>query len=253
MRALIVEDEQLAADRLSSIINKIDKSVEVVAQLDTVRDTVAYLKQHQQDLDLLFCDIHLADGLSFEIFEQVEVETPVIFTTAYDEYSIKAFKVNSVDYLLKPIQEEEVRNSLNKYSSFFEPNLKGLADLKSLFANSTKTQPKRFLVKAGMKLIPKKADDIAFAFVENKVTYFLDINTEKTYMMDFTLEELMSTQLDIQQFYRINRRQIVNIESIDVIRPYLNQRLSLSLKVHTNQELIVSREKVNDFKKWFLN
>lgn len=251
MNVLIIEDEQLASDRLKRMIQEIDTQVAVKDQIDTIRDAVSFLKQEQETLDLIFCDIHLADGLSFEIFHQVELDKPVVFTTAYDEYSIEAFKVNSIDYLLKPIKKEDVERSLNKYRKIYSNKIDVML-LKDLVLGNPQKSPKRFLVKSGTKLIPKKMEEIGLVYIEHKVVQLQDFPQGKNYLVDFTLDEMMNNELDHQTFFRINRKQIVNIEAIEAIKPYSNQRLSLSLKIPTNLELIVSREKVNDFKKWFL-
>lgn len=253
MKVLIIEDEQLAADRLQQIIEHTEHSIEVKGVMDTIRDSVGYLEDHQASLDLIFCDIHLADGLSFEIFKQIEVDVPVIFTTAYDEYSIDAFKVNSIDYLLKPIKAEEVAIALNKYQKFHQNHQEiDNSALKSLVNKIKGPGQKRFLVKSGIKLIPKKMEEIGLVFIENKVVQFHDFPSGKAFMLDFSLDDLMSKELDPDLFFRINRKQIVNIEAIEEIKPYFNQRLSLTLKFPTSFDLIVSREKVNDFKKWFV-
>lgn len=252
MKSLIIEDEHLAADRLQRIINKNFKDMEVVESLDTVRDGVDYLSKHETDLDLIFCDIHLADGSCFEIFEEVHVKTPIIFTTAYDQYSMDAFKVNSVHYLLKPLKEKDVIAAVNKYELFQghkNENI-NLSDLKALFGKP-KEANKRFLVKSGMKLIPKRTEEVALFYIDNKVVHVLDRNDGKSYLTDFTLEEIEKDFTNSDQFFRINRKQIVNMEVIDAMKPYVGQRLSLELGVRNNFDIIVSREKVTQFKKWF--
>ena len=251
MKVLVIEDEQLAAERLAKIIHQVDENIEVIDYFDTIRDSVKFLNTKQSDIDLLFCDIHLADGSSFEIFTQVEVTKPVIFTTAYDEYSIKAFEVNSVDYLLKPIKAKEVEQSLKKYEKYHGNN--GTLDISTIEKLlDKKGSAKRFLVKNGIKLIPKKMGEMAVFYIENKMVHFIDFTEGKKFIIDFTLDELMDKELDPSLFFRINRKQIINIESIETIRPHFGQRLSLTLNVPANHlELIVSREKVNEFKRWF--
>ncbi len=252
MNVLILEDEKLASERLKRIIKEIDPAINVACQIDTVRDAVDYLNSNQQNLDLIFCDIHLADGLSFEIFKQTVVDKPIVFTTAYDEYSIDAFQVNSIDYLLKPIKQEEVDRSLKKYGKIYSNPALNLSALQKFISEQPGNVTKRFLVRSGSKLVPKKMNEIGMVYIDNKVVQLQDFPEGKNYLIDFTLDEMINTQLDLALFFRINRKQIINIDAIDSIKPYFNQRLSLALKIPTNIEMIVSREKVNDFKKWFL-
>ncbi|MEL7002327.1 MAG: LytTR family DNA-binding domain-containing protein, partial [Bacteroidota bacterium] len=226
MNALIIEDEQLAADRLSQLISKSNRDIQVIGQFDTVRDTVDYLQDNQAKIDILFCDIQLADGLSFNIFEKIKVDVPVVFTTAYDEYSLRAFKVNSVDYLLKPVRYEELEQALDKYQSIYSKQ-KFVLDpsaLKSYFEPGNKFK-ERFLVKAGNKYYNKLVNDITYFSSEDKIVYLHDGGSSKKYIADFTLEELTKKHLDPHLFFRISRKFIVNINAIDVINPYLNQRL----------------------------
>ncbi len=253
MRTLIIEDEHLAAERLQRIIQKNFQNMEVLESLDTVKDGVEYLTEHAEDLDLIFCDIHLADGSSFEIFEKIDVKTPIIFTTAYDQYSLDAFNVNSVHYLLKPIEEKEVIDAVKKYERFQgsqNPNFR-LSDLKDLLTIPKKTDKKHLLVKSGMKLIPKKVEEIALFYIDNKVVHVVDIKDGKSYLTDFNLEEIEQNQTNPDQFFRINRKQIINMEAITAMKPYIGQRLTIDVAVKCNFDIIVSREKVTQFKKWF--
>lgn len=252
MNVLIIEDEQLAADRLRRIVETNFAHHRVLEVLDTVREATAFLTKQSDHLDLIFCDIQLADGLSFEIFETVQVDVPIIFTTAYDEYSIEAFKLNSVQYLLKPLKEVEVVEAVRKYEKYFgKKNNLDIQQLKEAILGSS-NEPSRFLVKTGLKMIPKKANEVALFYVENKITRLMDAPVGKSFIVDHTLEELESTLLSKDLFFRINRKQIVQKEAIDSIKPHFGQRLSLTLKVPNNFDIIVSRQKVNDFKKWFV-
>ncbi|MEM6735548.1 MAG: LytTR family DNA-binding domain-containing protein [Bacteroidota bacterium] len=253
MNTLIMEDEQLAVDRLQRIIQKNFTEIEVIESLDTVKDGVEFLSEHEHDLDLIFCDIHLADGSSFEIFDRVEVKTPIIFTTAYDEYSMDAFKVNSIHYLLKPLKEKEVIDAVDKYE-LFQGRKSGdlkLNDLKKILVTPKESVKKRFLVKSGLRLIPKRNEDIALFYIDNRVVHVLDRHDGRSYLTDFTLEEIENDQANSNQFFRINRKQIVNMEAITSMKPFTGQRLSLDLVVRCNFDIIVSREKVTQFKKWF--
>ena len=252
MKVLIIEDELIASEKLKNVLRDIDASIEVVDVIDTVRGGVEFFKMIPQ-IDLVFSDIQLADGLSFEIFDEVHIDFPIVFTTAYDEYSIKAFEVNSIDYLLKPIQKEGVGKAIEKYRRIQGKDLEfeALNNLTKIIQQSPKTE-KRFLVKSGLKLVPKKASDVALFYIDNKVLHLLDRNTQKSFLMDGTLEEL-SNEMDQNNFFRINRKQLVNKEAVDSIKPFYSQRLSLELNVPCDHEIVVSREKVNDFKKWFVN
>ena len=255
MNTLILEDEPLAAARLQRIIEKNFDNIEVKDSLDSVKEGVQYLSENAEELDFIFCDIHLADGSSFEIFEQVDLRTPVIFTTAYDQYSIDAFKVNSVQYLLKPLKEKDVIDAVNKYEIFqgHRNTQVKLEDLKKILIDPKEQSSKRFLVKSGMRLIPKKLEDIAVFYIENKVVHVLDRNDGRSYLTDFTLEELEEKHINSHHFFRVNRKQIVNAEVIESMKPHLGQRLSLDLSVKCNFDIIVSREKVTQFKKWFID
>lgn len=252
MNALIIEDEQLAADRLTALIAEIDEDIKVVEQFDTVRDTVAYLQKNQSDIDILFCDVQLADGLSFNIFEQVEVSVPIVFTTAYDEYSLRAFKVNSVDYLLKPIRYEELERALKKYNSVHvQPKVVLDAKLLKRYFQTGSQYKERFLAKAGNKYHNKSVDEVTYFSSENRIVYLHDNQTNKKFITDFTLDELMKDHLNPDKFFRISRQFIVNIDAIEIIKLYFGQRLSLLLRNAQLDELIVSREKVLPFKDWF--
>ncbi|MEL6561609.1 MAG: LytTR family DNA-binding domain-containing protein [Bacteroidota bacterium] len=252
MNALIIEDEQLAADRLIAMIEKSGQQINILDQFDTVRDTVDYLQNKQEEVDILFCDIQLADGLSFSIFEKINVKTPVVFTTAYDEYSLKAFKVNSIDYLLKPVQQDELNDALDKYQSLYSDRSNSIdfSKLKELFEHK-KQYKERFLVKSGSKYYNKPVAEITYFSSDNKIVYLHDGESSKKYMTDYTLDELMKNHLDDKRFFRINRQFIVHINAITLMKPYTNQRLILQLSSGQVDELIVSREKVANFKEWF--
>ena len=251
MKALIIEDEQLAADRLTEMVQKLGRDLEVVGQFDTVKETVAFLEANPDEVDILFCDIQLADGLSFNIFEKVEVHQPVVFTTAYDEYALRAFKINSLDYLLKPVRQQELTKALDKYQNIYDRRLSNidLSQLKALFTK--KRYKERFLVRLGKKFFNKDISEVTYFSSESKIVYLHDQQPGKKYMTDFTLDELMKLYLDGDRFFRINRQFIVHIDAIEMMKPYSNQRLILQLKMGQIHELVVSREKVSAFKEWF--
>ena len=247
MKALIIEDEQLAADRLKRLVNQNHPNYEIVAILDTVRDSIQYLNAHHQSLDLIFCDIHLADGNSFDIFQQTNCKVPIIFTTAYDQYTFDAFDLNSLHYLLKPINEADIATAIQKFESQPETD-----SLKEIFDRFGPVKTRRFLLRSGQRLIPKKESDLALFFSRNKVVHAADLNEGKVYVTEFTLEQLEQEFLSNDHFFRINRKHIVNKEAITSLKPYKNQRLSLSLAIPSSEELVLSREKVNPFKEWIV-
>lgn len=252
MKAIIVEDEPLSAQHLKTLLLKIAPDIEVIALLDTIKSTVNFLKE-QPEIDLIFLDIHLADGLSFDIFQEVEVPQPVIFTTAYDEFAIKAFKVNSIDYLLKPIGLTDLKTALNKFNNQYGSGSKALdlAGHQSTYQLLSKTQKSRFIVKMGDNLSSIKVEDIAFFIAEEGVV-ILATNEGKRFPVDYTMDSL-ETILDTGLFFRVNRKLMLNINQIIQVQSYFNSRLKIKLKLNLNEECIVSRERVTDFKKWLDN
>ncbi|CAN5246658.1 LytTR family DNA-binding domain-containing protein [soil metagenome] len=252
MKILIVEDEKAAADRLRSLIKKYDANIEILAVLDTVKAAAQWLLLNPPP-DLIFLDIQLADGLSFEIFDITEVNAPVIFTTAYDEYAIKAFKVNSIDYLLKPLDYNDFARALNKYNSLHQPvksiNLNPLLEQLQKQVEQLAPQYKnRFVIKIGDHLKSISVDDILYLFSKEKVTYVVTTDG-KRYIMDQTLEK-MEMLLDPKNFFRINRQYILTMHCIKDIISYSNSRLKIIVKSCDDQDVLVSRERVQDFKLW---
>lgn len=248
MNVLIIEDELLAADRLESLIQKHDSTIQISEKLDSVKDSVEYLKENIDDLDLIFMDIQLADGKSLEIFKQVDVHKPVIFTTAYNQYSLEAFQFNSIHYLLKPVKFEDLSNAIEKYSRFYEKKIKIDPEIIQNIISSGPVKS-RFLMKYGNRLMSEKVENIALIYIFEKVVYGKVFNDDKSYLLDYSLEELESI-LEPKMFYRVNRKTIVNINSIKSISPYKNQRLNIITEPSIKEEIIVSREKVNDFRTW---
>lgn len=253
MKAIIIEDESLARERLRDLINRYDRNIQIIEEFDSVEDSVAYLLENDS-FDLLFMDIQLSDGLSFEIFNHVEIVKPIIFTTAYEEYSIQAFKVNSIDYLLKPIDYEDLKKSLIKYDRIiqsrdqFIPN--DYSQIAKMLGMANKPYKKRFLVKLGSKIQFKEASQIAYLYAEGKIVYMVLNDDNKKFLIDHTLEELEGFLLDPSDFFRINRKFIVRIDAIKELKSHLNNRLKVFLHVDSDMEMIVSREKVSSFKKW---
>ncbi len=248
MKVLIIEDETHALLHLENLLNSIDKSIVIENKFDTIRKSVEWLTTHPHP-DLIFLDIQLADGISFQIFEQVEINVPIIFTTAYNEYALQAFKVNSIDYLLKPIDAEELSKSLAKYRRINQkieiPDKKVFDKVLQLLTNQYKT---RFLIKFGSQIKTVSIHEIYYFFSMEKLT-FLQTNENASYSLDYSLDEVESL-IDPQKYFRINRKYLISIDSIINISVYSNSRLKLKLKNCSNDEIIVSREKVNELKKW---
>lgn len=257
MNVLIVEDEDLAVRKLRKLVQEVDPTLEVAGVTASIEDTVDWLKTNASP-DLIFMDIELADGQSFEIFEQVEVKSTVIFTTSYDEYALQAFKVNSIDYLLKPIQKDDLQRSLKKFRDLnvrrteVDTSANQAINLDKLLRELQLQQPKeyrrRFLVRLGQRLLSVEVQDIAFFFTDERFSFFKTWNNQK-YLIDYTLDELEEA-LDPGMFFRINRGVIVTHGTVEQIQPYFGNRLSLTLKPVFEKEAIVSREKVSDFKIW---
>ncbi|QCR24132.1 LytTR family DNA-binding domain-containing protein [Pontibacter sp. SGAir0037] len=252
MRIFIVEDEKLAADRLAKMLLKLDASVDIIATAPSVRKAVEVLKFKPQ-LDLIFMDIQLADGLSFEIFEQVPVEVPVIFTTAYDAYAIKAFKVNSIDYLLKPIDEEELEGALEKFRKLSRHQIPVAPQLGTLeqaiqLLNGNKSYKNRFVVKVGEHLHMVAVEDIAYFYSFEKAT-FLQCTSGKRYAIDYTMEQVEQL-IDPNRFFRVNRGYFISLKAVKDIVAWSNSRLKLELHHPAPSEVVVSREKVQQFKNW---
>lgn len=248
MEILIIEDEKPAARLLKRRIEKL--GYQIHEMLHSVEESIAWLKVNPHP-DLIFLDIQLSDGLSFDIFNQVKLSSSIIFTTAYDEYVLKAFKLNSVDYLLKPVDEEELKFAIDKFEKQFQqaPSSFNLNELKSLFSSQqTENYKERFSIKIGTSIKIIETENIECFFSENKATY-IHTKDNRNYVIDFSLEKV-ENQLDPKKFFRINRGQIIHIDSIKEITMYSNSRLKIVLNTYNELDMIVSREKVTDFKNW---
>lgn len=248
MNVIIIEDEKLSAEHLSNLLGKLGSTINVVATYDSVKKTVQALKEGIK-ADLLFVDIHLADGLSFEIFSEVTVDTPIIFTTAYDEYAIKAFKLNSIDYLLKPIGKRELSDALDKFKRLnVGSNQLFIDNLNNAFNAINKQYKSRFMVKMGDSISSVKSESILhFISEDGEVLILLD--SGKRFVIDYTLDQLEGI-LSPEMFFRINRKVILNISSIQKVSTYFNSRLKIQTPSLNDEESVVSRERVNEFKKW---
>ena len=246
MRVVIIEDETAAAQNLSAILRKVSPDVEIVATIDTVVDSVEFFRSAPQ-LDLVFMDIHLADGASFRIFDGVDVAVPIIFTTAYDQYAIEAFKVNSIDYLLKPINEEGVRRALDKWQRLTSIERKEYSERVSEVAQNRPAE-QVCLVHFRDKIIPWQTKDVAFFHTfEERVTAYC-YNGEK-YQVDMTLETLQS-KLSAEEFFRANRQFIIAHKAVKDISVWFGSRLTANLSVDTPERIVVPKARVHDFKKW---
>ena len=249
MNALIIEDEPHAAQRLESLMKKIVPGVVIVDKIDSISKSVEWIRKNPTP-DLILMDIQLADGISFMIFDQCEVKSPVIFTTAYDEYALKAFKVNSIDYILKPVDEQELEAALKKYSSLsagVKPNLK-LDNIEQAIQMLTRKFKSRFVIKVGEHLRSIEVTDILF-FVSLEKATFCHTRENRKSILDFTLDELEDV-LDPNTFFRINRKYIVSASAIQDMISYTNSRLKLILKNSDDSDVIVARERVQEFKEW---
>lgn len=249
MTTLIIEDEKPAARRLQRMLTEI--GVSTLTMLHSVSKSIIWLQENEHP-DLIFLDIQLGDGLSFEIFEVLEVKSAIIFTTAYDEYALKAFKLNSVDYLLKPVDNEELEASVLKYKTrqlTINTQVVNFDEIKMLLSgNKKESYKKRFTSKVGQHLKIFTADEIECFYSENKGTY-IHTNEHRNYLLDTTLEQL-DNELNPAAFFRVSRKFYININSIKDIVSYTNSRLKLKLNNFNEQEIIVSRERVKEFKIW---
>ena len=251
MKVLIIEDEQLAFERMVELLKKVDDSISICGNLDSVKASIIWFRENELP-DLIFMDIQLADGLSFEIFDSVQVECPIIFTTAYQEYAIKAFKVNSIDYLLKPIDYEELENAFTKFrkqshvkQNFNSVPFEVLMDVKRMLNRQYKN---RFVVKVGEHIKSIEVNDIMFFYSLDKGTY-LNTLENRNLNVDFSLDTVQEL-LDPMRFFRVNRKYLLSHSAIDDIVVYSNSRLKLKLKHSEDENILVSREKVQAFKSW---
>ncbi|MCD6182635.1 MAG: response regulator transcription factor [Candidatus Cloacimonetes bacterium] len=251
MKIVIVEDEFYAAERLQKMLNNFEESLQCIALLESVQQAVAWF-QENSDYDLVFMDIQLADGISLEIFSQVDIVAPIIFTTAYDDYALKAFEVNSVDYLLKPISAEKLARSLRKLkelSGFSRRSQQDQIERLAGFLQKIPVQYKsRFLVKTGAVLLPIAIENVAYFTIRNQLTNLVT-KGGKRYVLEFTLDEIEEA-IDPRLFYRINRQMLLSFGAVIKIHPYFSNRLLLDVQPPVDDDIIVSKRKVPAFKEW---
>ena len=249
MNIIIIEDEKPSARRLQRMLATLDMQTEIM--LHSVEESIEWF-QNNQHPDLIFLDIQLSDGLSFEIFETVEIKSSVIFTTAFDEYALQAFKLNSIDYLLKPIDEDDLKKAVSKFNERF-PKKQSVTldfdDIKKLLVNPIEREyKKRFSVRVGQHLKLINIEDVECFYSENKGTYAFT-NEGRNYLLDGTLEQI-ETDLEPRKFFRVSRKFFVNVDAIKDMISYTNSRLQVKLNNFNEQEIIVARERVKDFKDW---
>jgi len=250
VKVLVVEDEKSAAKRIISLLHEVDPQLEVLQVVDTVKKTVEWFMAHPAP-DLLFLDIQLADGLSFDIFDKVEISCPVIFTTAYDQYALKAFEVYSLDYLLKPIDRGKLIRAIDKYNKTIghtDNKLDSTTLQNALEMIQGKRYKERFIVKYGEHIKSIPTDQICCFFSEEKISFLKSYDGRK-FVVDYTIEQIESL-IDPAKFFRINRKYIINVEAIEDVVIYSNSRLKLIVKHFHDMDMIVAREKVQRFKDW---
>ncbi|WP_339624360.1 LytTR family DNA-binding domain-containing protein [uncultured Winogradskyella sp.] len=249
MNVIIIEDEKPSARRLQRMLKILD--IEAETMLHSVEESLAWFKENEHP-DLIFLDIQLSDGLSFEIFEAIDIKSAVIFTTAYDAYALQAFKLNSIDYLLKPIDDEDLKTAVQKFK-VRAPKKQSVTldfnDIKKLLVNPIeRAYKKRFSVKVGQHLKLINVEDIECIYSENKGTY-VHTNEGRNYLLDLTLDQL-ENELEPHIFFRISRKFYININAIKDMVSYTNSRLQIKLNSYNEQQIIVARERVKDFKNW---
>lgn len=253
MKVLIIEDEIPAArqlERLLSRSNHFDGKVE--GPIASISDALDHLKENQ-DYDLIFMDIHLSDGPSFEIFKAIELKPPIVFCTAYDQYALEAFKQNSIDYLLKPVEPEDLDRALEKYKSLYSKSDSNSISTDTLLKALQKNKEedglkKRFLLKLGDRMITKQIDEVNCFFSADKASFLLDENG-RSYPLEYSLDQL-ETMTSRQEFFRINRKYLIRLEAIEDMRSYSGSRIKLKIKGSDDDDILVSRDKTSDFKLW---
>lgn len=250
MNALIVEDEVLAAQSLQKLVSEVAPETEIIGILQSIEESVTWFNENPMP-DLVFMDIHLADGSSFAIFEQVQITCPVIFTTAYDEYALKAFEVSSIDYLLKPINRNDLIRAMNKFKAFVGEKSNNSEAIDALLRQigMKRSYKSCFLVPERDKLVPLATANIAYFYIDTKTVKAISLD-EHTYYMSQTLDDIM-LQLDPDDFFRANRQFIVSRKAIKDLTIWFGNKLSLNLIVKIPEEIIISKAKVGEFKNWF--
>jgi len=247
MKAVIVEDEIFASQALQELIHKVDASIEILSVLQSIDESVEWFRSHPVP-DVVFMDIHLADGSSFAIFDEVKITCPVIFTTAYNEYALKAFEVNSIDYLLKPINQNDLVRAINKYKNMTGASNNNINSLIASIKSAKQEYKSYFLVPEKDKLIPLATADIAYIFIDEKMMKAVTF-ANRTYYLDKTLDEL-ETQLNPDEFFRANRQYIIARKAVKDLTIWFGGKIAVTLSVTTPERIIVSKLKVGEIKRW---
>lgn len=248
MRVIIIEDEKPAAEKLKKALLKYDPSIEVVAMPGSLRESIDWVQKNAVP-ELIFMDIELSDGISFRLFDECKIDCPVVFTTAYDEYWQEAFEHNSIDYLLKPIKQNKLEAALHKYEKlkqYFSSNFQNLLEWQQNGNNAK--HKKRFLVKRGVDYISIKTEDIAYFYATHKLVCLVDSKNNK-YILDKSLSDI-EKEIDLSQFYRVNRKYLLNMASIRRIKAYAKSKLLLEVEPAIGEEIIISQENTIAFKEW---
>ncbi|MFR9511856.1 MAG: LytTR family DNA-binding domain-containing protein [Rikenellaceae bacterium] len=248
MRALIIEDESAAAQNLRAILKNITPPIEVVAVMESIVESVEFIRDRSSEIDLIFMDIHLADGDAFKIFERIEVTKPIIFTTAYDKYSLQAFKVNSIDYLLKPINVVDLEHALSKLKTLTHSEMVQYSSRVKMVAESREETLRSFLIYIKDKIIPLKVEDVAFIYTANERVTAYTHNAEQ-YPVERSLDAIYST-LSSADFFRANRQYIVSRSSIRDVSVWFGSRLALNLYLDTPEKIIIPKARISEFKEW---
>ncbi|OFX42880.1 MAG: DNA-binding response regulator [Bacteroidetes bacterium GWA2_30_7] len=251
MRIAIIEDEKLTAEDLAETILKVEPNIKIVTTLYSVKEAVSYFQKNEKP-DLIFCDIQLGDGLSFEIFKAIHTSTPVIFCTAYDEYALNAFKANGIDYILKPFTKKTIATALDRYKELknnLSQSISGYEKISELFENRKNQQDASVLVYIKDKIVPVKINDIALFYIENEITHFFTFK-QNTHTINKTLDEL--EKLTGNSFYRANRKFLISRKAIKDASQYFHRKLlvNLSIPFTTNEPITISKVKVTDFLNW---
>lgn len=250
---LLVEDEPLAQARIRSILQKNYPTWIFEEAIQTVKDLKIALNK-QESYDLILCDIHLADGLSFSAFKDIEIKVPIIFITAFDQYALQSFEHNCIDYVLKPIQEERLIRAIEKFRMLSKQGT--TTAITKEFVEEflgkyvQKNYKKRFLTRSGNRLCFISTESVAYFYAEDGVTFLIESGSSQRFIVDHSLNDLEKDLLDPNKFYRINRSVIINLDYLIEMRPYVNGRLAVSLNAKSDDQLIVAREKVSEFKSW---
>lgn len=250
MKILLIEDEHFAAEKMKKLIQEINESYSIIDVLDSVKSSIEWLQINEHP-DLILSDIHLADGICFTIYSTVNVQCPIIFATAYEKYAIQAFEVNSIDYLLKPIQKERLLQALEKYESATASGVDSTVlfqEFKALLAKANKEYKSRFLCKLGNKIKSVPTESIRYFYSKDKLTFLVDENQNR-FPVNHNLEEI-DNMLDPKYFFRVNRKYIIHFAGIDEIHPYFKGRLKLKLNPHIEDDIVVSTERAPLFKAW---